>query len=928
MKFAKICSSLFVAAAALCAPVVSMAVPAKPGLLTMKQADGSELTVRLVGDEFTHYYLSEDNYLLLNVNDKFYYGNTDANGKIVNTGIRANQLARRTPDELSLLVSINKDRVMKALQAEQAPLRKVAVSANPRAAAPSYAPAANAPARIPSTMLFSNFPSFGKQKGVVILVQFSNTKFQTSYTAGAYDYFSRLLNQPGFSDYSATGSASDFFKACSNGQFEPEFDVYGPVTLDREAAYYGQDGASGNHDVNVRYMIKEACELLDEEIDFSQYDRDNDGKIDNVFVFYAGRGQATGGGDNTVWPHNSDLSRYGYRFDGKTLGNYACTNEWNGNRPDGIGTFCHEFGHVMGLPDLYETTYSTGAFTPGKWSIMDQGSYNNDSRTPTMYGVFERTSLGWLEPIRITGPANIELMNINQNEAYYIPTEKETEFFLIENRQQSGWDRYIPGHGMLIWHIDYSPSVWNSNTVNNRPDHQYVDIVEANNSTNGNDAARAGNTFPGSGYVTEFTSETTPALKSWSGRAIDLPLTDIEENRFAGIVTFKVAGGVTPISAVKALDATNAGPIGFTANWEASSDAVSYLLTVTDAAGNVINAYNRLDVGNVTSYTVTGLESSTTYNYYVIVQGNGTRSPASNTVTVTTGAASFDYATPVATAATDADDTSFTANWQSLHDAQSYILDVYTKVYDTPHSVTVDFTGNQLPDGWTSDVTTYMAMANYYNTAAPSLRMQNDGEYVESPVFEGVVSSFSLWVRANTANVGATNSLTVQALVGGNWVDFATINAPEASVQTFDEVPVGTTALRFVYNRSIVGSFYLDDITVNYMTGGSICPVEGLTDLNVGNTTSYAVTGLNSGTTYYYTVRGHNGSVASLRSNEIAVATTGTPGSGIGDINADLDADAPVEYYTLQGVRVSPDNLTPGFYVRRQGRTATKLYIK
>ena len=309
------------------------AVPAKPGLISMKQPDGTELNVKLFGDENFHFYLSEDNYLLVEEASAFYYADTDSNGII----------------------------------------RDV---------------------------------SFTLQNPL--------------------DYFTKMVNEEGFNDYGGTGSARDYYLECSGGQFSPTFDVYGPITLSNDREYYGGNNESGK-DLNPAMMALEACTQLDATVDFTEYDRDGDGYIDNVFLFYAGEGEAAGGGADTVWPHSWTLEAATGStpvFDGVKLNRYACTNEWQKNRPDGVGTFIHEFSHVMGLPDLYATSY-TGAFTPGAWSTMDHGSYNNNGCTPPLFSVFERYALGWITPQQIYEPKSAKLNSISSNEAFIIKTAKE-----------------------------------------------------------------------------------------------------------------------------------------------------------------------------------------------------------------------------------------------------------------------------------------------------------------------------------------------------------------------------------------------------------------------------------------------------------------------------------------------------------------------
>ncbi len=497
----------------------AMAVPAKPGLITVRQADGTELLVRIIGDEHHHYYLTEDGHLLINDHDTYYYGDVNAAGAIVSSHIVARPAASRSAEAVSFLNSVDATRVKAALSRKRA------------AAAPSRVPMRNV------GLFDTGFPSKGDQKGLVILVEYTDVKF-THKTP--LDYFSRMLNEDGFSDYGGTGCAAEYFRESSMGQFRPQFDVYGPITLSNKMSYYGGNDSDGN-DKYPWKMVTEACQQLDATVDFSEYDRDGDGYIDNVFIFYAGRGEASGGSANTVWPHSWNITAAdsrSYVFDGVRLDRYACSNEWEGSRPDGVGTFIHEFSHVMGLPDLYATDYST-AFTPGEWSVLDYGPYNNDGCTPPIYSIYERYALGWIEPTVIDGPATIRLDNVMENKGCIIPTKRANEFFLLENRQQTGWDTFIPGHGMLVWHVDYNSYIWAQNTVNNNASHQYVDLEEADNIRS--DYTRAGDAFPGTSKVTSFTDTTTPSMKTWTGAKLNLPITDITETD--GIIMFNVAGG-------------------------------------------------------------------------------------------------------------------------------------------------------------------------------------------------------------------------------------------------------------------------------------------------------------------------------------------------------------------------------------------------
>jgi M6 family metalloprotease-like protein len=246
-------------------------------------------------------------------------------------------------------------------------------------------------------------------------------------------------------------------------------------------------------------MIKEACLLADSiwDVDFTQYDNDGDGKVDFVYVIYAGYGEADGGGANTIWPHSYQLSAAGVycQVDGVRVNLYACGNEidYFTKQHTGIGTFCHEFSHVLGLPDLYTTDGQTHK-TWGEWSILDYGPYNNDGNTPPAYSAYERFFMGWLTPELIIDSADIVLEELNDSQqALLISTTDQhnlvgndpnpTKFYLLENRQQEGWDTYLPGHGLMLTYIQYNYNKWFQNTVNNTAKSMGVDLIEADGKT-------------------------------------------------------------------------------------------------------------------------------------------------------------------------------------------------------------------------------------------------------------------------------------------------------------------------------------------------------------------------------------------------------------------------------------------------------------
>lgn len=598
------------------------AVPAKPGPVAMAN-NGDTITVCIHGDEHFHYRLTDDGYLLAENNGRMEFATVSESGILTPSGIKAVKPQRRTFATKQFLNGIDRSEQLRMLaQANRNVTRRNTVS---RTAAHD------------GVGLFpgQHFPATGEQRAIVVLVEYADVEFTIG---NPLDYFSRMLNEKGFSDFSGTGSAKDYFVENSGGRFIPTFDVFGPVKLSHNRSYYGGNDSRGN-DIRPEMMVIEACQALDATVDFSQYDRDGDGFIDNVFIFYAGRGEASGGATETVWPHSWNIAQASstpYIFDGVQLDYYACTNEWIGYMPDGIGTFVHEFSHVMGLPDLYHTTNPAGAFTPGEWSVLDHGPYNNNGRTPPLYSAFERYALGWGIPVTIDKPQNATLPPLQSGSYAIIPTNTGNEFFLLENRQQNSWDKYIPGHGMLIWHIDYNTAVWTANRVNNNRTHQYVDLEEADGSQN--PYSRDGDAFPGAAGITSFTDNTTPSMLTWSGTPLNTPLTEITEDA-DGTIRFKVKGGREPLQPVCALEPTDIGSTSFTACWKPTkANAAAYRLDVYQKNNGKPTGLRSYNVADASTFTVDGLQPDSRYYYTVSVTDALEISTPSDEIEVTTAA--------------------------------------------------------------------------------------------------------------------------------------------------------------------------------------------------------------------------------------------------------------------------------------------------
>ena len=458
------------------------AAPAKPGtrkVLTL--ADGSAVTALLVGDEHGHYWLAEDGQAYLAVDGSEVYSPVDAE-------------------------QIKSKAQQKRNQANTRRMRRMA------------------PRRVGEVGGIS-----GTKKGLIILVNFSNVSFKDENNNALYQL---IANQANFSQGNFKGSMFDYFNAQSDGQFQLTFDVVGPVTVSKTQSYYGSNDTSGN-DKHPAAMVIEALQLADSEVNYADYDWDKNGEVEQVYVVYAGKGEADGGAANTIWPHEWTLSSaksYGdgtgaQTMDGVKIDTYACGAELNGLTGSiaGIGTMCHEFSHCLGYPDFYDTDYSGGQGM-GSWDLMDGGSYNGDGYRPAGYTSYERWVAGWKTPVELTSTRQVNNLKSLQDggESYIIYNPgNSNEYFLLENRQKRGWDADLPGAGLLILHVDYSASAWKNNTPNDDPSHQRMTWIPADNQyqyTTYEDtkyyteAGMANDPYP-YGSINSFGKTTTPAAK-------------------------------------------------------------------------------------------------------------------------------------------------------------------------------------------------------------------------------------------------------------------------------------------------------------------------------------------------------------------------------------------------------------------------------
>lgn len=546
----------------------AMAAPARPKAITVSQPDGSKLTMYARGDEYAHWLQATDGVLLMQGDDgAYYYAVKDAEGILANSGILAHNPEERTLTE-SLFIEGNTAASLQGLD-------NIIQASKPKRMLGRQTDNLTRAAGKINNIRGKHVQ--GKMNVLVILVEFADKAFTVDKPLELFD---DQYNKEGFNKYGHIGSVRDYFYDQSYGQLDLSFDVVGPVKVSRDVAYYGKNNAYGN-DSHPGQMVCEACKLVESSVDFSKYDNDGDGYVDQVYVIYAGYDEAESGVSNYLWGHQFDLySRKLYysdgdgilTFDGVKVKKYACSSELagsEGNMLEPIGTFCHEFSHCLGLMDAYDVNYN-GGFGMQALDLMDGGMYNgpySGGEVPCGYTAYERWYLGWLDLVELDSPASIINMPSlgEQPVAYVMHNDKTpTEFFTVENRQNDRWFSYVLNsdacHGMLITHIDYAVKSWTSNSINTVKSHQRMSYVPADNNFgilatyegrkyyNISEDNYRGDFFPGLYNVTEFTDDSHLSsggklfnVNTDGTRKLGKPITNIRE--IDGLISFDFKGG-------------------------------------------------------------------------------------------------------------------------------------------------------------------------------------------------------------------------------------------------------------------------------------------------------------------------------------------------------------------------------------------------
>ncbi len=517
--------------------LAALAVPAVPTPIQVTQPDGTQLTIRIVGDEFFNYHTTADGYTIVRDKAGYFVYAQSQNDDLVPSEVVAHNVAERSASEAQFVNTLPKGLFSK-VDARAAKQKRASVDAATKAAGAKAA-----------QYDYSNF------RGLIVLVDYSDCRFTRSDVQNFYyrmaneENYTGFTNEDGSPNYygACTGSVRDYYYDNSQGRFDPTFDVVGPVLVN------GYSVDSHNKTDNSAAIWAQALSQLDPQVDFSQYDRDGDGNIDMIYFIGAGSGSNSDGTTTHLWPHKWDLYWENVTLDGKRARTYACSTEYlysvNYGVFDGIGTICHEFSHVLGLPDLYDTDYEQGGGQsqhPGKWDIMAGGSYENNSRTPVAYSLYDRYSIGFANAQIINAKGEYSLNQVGTTgEGYIIKSPESQVKFYLENRQNTKWDAYAPGHGMIICRVDSTnSSVWDSNDVNCDPSHNYYVLLRAGN---GDGTAQADDAFPAG--ATFINNTTTPNLKTWNGLGCQYNITNIREQN--GVIYFTIGDDTSLHSVVE-----------------------------------------------------------------------------------------------------------------------------------------------------------------------------------------------------------------------------------------------------------------------------------------------------------------------------------------------------------------------------------------
>ena len=526
----------------------TFAGPARPGIITVTNGDGSKINVRVHGDEFRHYVTTEEGYsLAVDADGDWAFARLGSDGLLVPTSVKAKPVSRLTESERKILGQSLRKGVQPTTLT---PLQKRLLEST-RAYSP-LTRSGEVSDCIPPLLGGTSWKPTGEKKILVLLAEFPDLPF----TEGSNSAFNNLLNSQNYTKGGATGSVWQYYYDNSNKQFSPEFTVAGPYRLSKDRAWYKE---------RPEDMVAEVARLADKDVDFSLFAEN--GVAHDIFVFYSG-GAESSGAPNGIWPHRSTIRNLS--LDGVTIPGYACSSELEpgvaGNSTfAAIGSFCHEFGHIIGWPDLYDTVNGndTNCDLPGCLSLMSYGSYNNSSRTPPALSVLERWMMGWMEPEVLEATGEYSLPAITEGKGYLVKTEANGDYFLLECRGagKNVWDKkeYLDFYGqgadwgLLVYHVRNENNSWIGNGVNIARGNEHYKIFYSNpNSKNGYapQYLPAHCFFPGGSNMTSIYSDNSSKFLAANGKKTMAEIPSIRLDAAEGVVRLSVTergGDITDI---------------------------------------------------------------------------------------------------------------------------------------------------------------------------------------------------------------------------------------------------------------------------------------------------------------------------------------------------------------------------------------------
>ena len=871
------------------------AVCAYPGLIKVEQPDGRILSIRKIGDEKGYRLVTSDNLPVIYTSSGTYeYAIKDASS-INASGVMASNPEERSNEEINW---IQDNRVSMDISNVMHHIRR------------------NSPSG-PSRVKISDFPSKGHQKTLVVLIEFENKKFST--IPDAYSFYFSLLNEEGFTHQNgANGSARDYFLKCSDGQFDPEFTVVGPVTVSRNYEYYGVNTVE-YLDANVAEMVIESCHLIDDLVDFNDYDADNDGYVDNIYFFYAGFGEADSDDYDAIWPHSGYLEENWQKnltLDGKRINRYTCSNEIRyDSAPDflpvGIGTFVHEFGHVLGLADHYDTQYASGRSGVNEWDTMAAASYHDNQNTPPLYSAFERAELGWLDYTQLDekqeGPIYIPVLS-RENKAYRINAKgSDNEYFVIENRQLEGWDRTLPGHGVLVWHIDMDEDSWFSNFVNVDPYHQRVDLIEADNQED--PTTLPSDAFPGTLNVTQF------KFNSWDTNTLFL-FDDVKETYenvriILGDTPFKPSWPEVTINEIYGTS--------FYVDWSNSEMGDFFYVTVKNADDLALTKYDNLKFNGPDGLKVEGLDPFSEYKIEIYSTMGSYKSDLIELSVSTSNLEFFETIPEMPFVKEIITEDHISIGWNPVEKADKYIVNAYQEDWSSELEVDFDFSEelSWLPEGWSTS--SNVISRSVFGNSSPALRLDNDGDYIMFCYDEVNINSLQFFNQTQNT----MNNLIIEYFdhVLNEWRLIKTLEGNINGEVSAVEIG-GKNIVRIRFQKQ-GGYEIIDDIVLN---GNKkvLLPLYGDYGEDVGNRLEFTMPAFDSQQIYYFSIVAVRNGIRSLPSPLLKVSANE---NSIKDIPATNLERVPLDCYDLLGRKVN--NNSSGIHIiKYSDGTSRKVLIQ